>query len=86
MSQGNILIKPDAPVTGDDSNVFVVGKQGTLTGVYNINKGYADFNRIEILYSNDEYTIIEPNISYGLRAFDYIALDASVVSEKDFVY
>ncbi len=86
LSQGNILIKPDAPVTGDDSNVFVVGKQGTLTGVYNINKGYADFNRIVILYSNDEYTIIEPNVSYGLRAFDYIALDASVVSEKDFVY
>ena len=86
LSVGNILIKPETAVTSEDSNVFVVGKQGTLTGVYNINKGYADFNRIEILYSNDEYTIIEPNISYGLRAYDYIALDASIVSDKDFVY
>ncbi|MBO4808670.1 MAG: hypothetical protein J5537_06465, partial [Lachnospiraceae bacterium] len=86
LSTGNILIKPNAPVDGDESNMFIVGKQGTLTGVYNINKGYADFNRIEILYSNDEYTIIEPNISYGLRAYDYIALDASIVSDKDFVY
>lgn len=83
---GSVLIKPDAPVTTDQSNTFIVGKQGTLTGVYNINKGYADFNKIEILYSNDEYSIVSSSSKYGLKTYDYIALDASIVSDKDFVY
>ncbi len=65
---------------------FTVGKQGTLIGVYNINKGFADFKQIEVLYSNDEYSIIKSNTTTGLRAYDYIALDASVVTDKDFVY
>lgn len=84
LNYGDILEKPDSPST--DSNTFIVGRQGTLIGVYNINKGYAEFNRIEILYSNDEYSIVKPNSFYGLRAYDYIALDASIVNELDFVY
>jgi len=84
LNYGDILEKPDSPAT--DSNTFIVGRQGTLIGVYNINKGYAEFNRIEILYSNDEYSIVKPNSVYGLRAYDYIALDASIVNELDFVY
>lgn len=74
-------ISEDSP-----SQTFTVGKQGTLTGVYNINKGYADFKRIEVLYANDQYSIIEPDTPSGLKAYDYIALDASVVTDKDFVY
>lgn len=71
---------PDQPLT------FTVGKQGTLVGVYNINKGYADFKQIEVLYSNDEYSIVKSNSYTGLRAYDYIALDSSQVTDKDFVY
>ncbi len=71
---------------GTHDLTYVVGKQGTLIGVYNINKGYADFKQIEVLYSNDEYSIIKANSPTGLRAYDYIALDASVVTDKDFVY
>ncbi len=70
----------------DIKNEFTVGKQGTLIGVYNINKGYADFRRIEILYSNNEYSIIKPNDSLGLNPYDYIALDAKTVNDKDFIY
>lgn len=77
---GNVLLKPES------TDKFIVSKQGSLTGVYNINKGYAEFNRIDILYSNDEYSIINPSSVYGVRAYDYIALDASKVSDKDFVY
>lgn len=85
INYGDVLLL-DGAAANDNSSTFVVGKQGTLTGVYNINKGYADFNRIEILYSNDEYSIVSPASAYGLRAYDHIALDASIVSEKDFVY
>lgn len=86
LDYGNILVKPGAPVTTTNENNLIVSKTGSLIGVYNINKGYAEFNRVEILYSNDEYSIVSPNSAYGLRAYDYIALDAKIVSDKDFVY
>ena len=70
----------------DHPLTFTVGKQGTLIGVYNINKGFAEFKQINILHSNDEYSIIKSNTPSGLRAYDYIALDAAVVTDKAFVY
>ncbi len=57
-----------------------------LYGVYNINKGYAVFREITIIDENEEYCIVEPNNMYGLAAYDYIALDASSVTEDQIVY
>ena len=51
----------------------------SLTGVFNINKGYADFKEIQILKQNDEYALIKSNTTYGLSTYDYIVLDASSV-------
>ncbi|MCR5278832.1 MAG: hypothetical protein K6E19_05255 [Lachnospiraceae bacterium] len=86
LNYGDVIIRPGADSDSNTLNTFVVGKQGSLIGVYNINKGYADFKRIEILYQNDEYAIVKPNAAYGLRAYDYVALDAKIVTDKDFVY
>lgn len=81
------LRKADVAIKGIDS-VFIVSASslGKLEGVYNINKGYADFRRIEVKYQNDEYAIIDSNLSHGIRAYDFIALDAKNVNDKDFVY
>lgn len=68
------------------TDTFVIGKTGTLIGVYNINKGYADFKQIIILSQNDEYSIVQSNTDYGLNMYDYIVLDAKVVNENDFIY
>lgn len=68
------------------SSEFTVGKQGTLIGVYNINKGYADFKKVDVLYSNDEYSIIKPYDANGIKAYDFIALDATAINNKDFIY
>lgn len=76
---GDVLYKPDSTET------CTVSKQASLTGVYNINKGYADFKQIKILYDNEEYSIVESNTNYGLRAYDYIALDAATVVADQFV-
>ena len=70
----------------DSTQTFVISKSGTLTGVYNINKGYADFKEIEILNSNEEYSIIRSNTAYGLVAYDYIVLDADSVETDEFIY
>lgn len=77
---GDRLIKPDSTET------YTISKQGSLIGVYNINKGYADFKQIVILDKNEEYAIVQSNTAYGLNVYDYIVLDATTVNEDDFIY
>ncbi|MCR5344359.1 MAG: hypothetical protein K6E70_13455 [Butyrivibrio sp.] len=73
LRNGDLLIMPDS------QEKFTVNTKDTLIGVYNINKGYADFRQISILYQNDEYSIVKSNTNYGLSVYDYIVLDASTV-------
>lgn len=76
---GDYILKPGS--TGKES----VSKRGSLIGVYNINKGYADFKQINILYQNDEYSIVKSNTQYGLNVYDYIVLDAESVEENEII-
>lgn len=69
----------------DSMDKYPISKIGTLIGVYNINKGFADFKEITILYSNDEYSIVKSNTNYGLLEYDYIVLDAESINEHDFI-
>lgn len=77
---GNYLIKPES------TEKHAVSKTGSLIGVYNINKGYADFKQVSILYQNEEYAIVKSNTVYGLNVYDYIVLDATTVNDNDFIY
>ncbi len=70
----------------DSSEIHTISQKGTLVGVYNKNKGYADFKQIQILYQNEEYSIIRSNTEYGLIEYDYIVLDAETVSEDEFFH
>lgn len=79
VNSGDNLYAPE----GDDT--FTVSKRATLIGVYNMNKGYADFKQITILYENDEYAIVKPNTKYGLSVYDYIVLDAETVRDNQFI-
>lgn len=80
LRSGSYLIKPDS------MEKYAVSRIGSLTGVYNINKGYADFKQIIVLYNNDEYSIVKSNTTYGLSVYDFIVLDATTVEDNDFVY
>ena len=77
---GNHIIKPES------TEKYAISKRGSLTGVYNINKGYADFKQINVLYHNDEYSIVKSNTQYGLSVYDYIVLDATTVVDDEFIY
>lgn len=79
LTPGSILYKLD----GQES--FTVSRRATLVGVYNMNKGYADFKQINIMYQNDEYAIIKPNTKYGLNVYDYIVLNAETVKDDQFI-
>ena len=82
----SVLRIGDNLLKSDSSSSFTVSKAGTLVGVYNINKGYADFKQIQVLNQNDEYSIVKSNTSYGLIAYDHIVLDAESVNEDEFIY
>ena len=77
---GDYICKPDS------AQKIEINKVGTLIGVYNINKGYADFTSVTILYSNEEYSIVKSNTTYGLSEYDYIVLDADTVNADEFIY
>lgn len=79
LNAGDVLYKLDGQET------YTVSKRASLTGVYNMNKGYADFKQIIILYQNDEYAIVKSNTKYGLNVYDYIVLNAESVSDDQFI-
>lgn len=82
----SVLRSGDRLQLSDSQETYTVSRSATLVGVYNINKGYADFKQIQVLNSNDEYSIVRSNTMYGLVAYDYIALDADSVETDEFVY
>ncbi len=79
LGAGDILYKMDSQET------YTVSKRATLTGVYNMNRGYADFKEIQVLYENEEYSIVKANTRYGLNVYDYIVLEADSVSDDQFI-
>ena len=82
LNDGDVLIMPDSAETLTLSSSML----DTLTGVYNINEGYADFKQVTKLAENEEYAIVKSNTTYGLREYDYIVLDASTISPGEFIY
>lgn len=80
VSEGSVLIKPES------SETYTVGKTKTLQGVYNINKGYAVFKKVNILCENDEYYIVQEGDSYGLYNYDHIVQDGSSVNSEEVVF
>ena len=82
----SILNAGDTLYKLDSQETFTVSKRASLIGVYNINKGYADFKQINVLYNNEEYSIVKSNTQYGLSVYDYIVLDASTVVDDELIY
>lgn len=65
---------------------YQIGPTKPLEGVYNINKGYTVFKRIERLESANDYCIVKKNTSYGLSVYDHIVLDADTVGDGQLIY
>lgn len=75
-----VIIKPESTET------YQLKTKRTLEGVYNINKGYAVFRKIDILCENDEYYIVEEGTLYGLSNYDHIVQDGDQVKEEEVVF
>lgn len=78
-----LVSEGDVVLMSDSSSTYTIGTdKGSLTGVYNINKGYAVFKQINIIYENEAYAIVETKTAYGIALYDHIALNASEVKEN----
>lgn len=76
----------DTIIKQDSTDRYVIGEDtAILQGVYNINKGYAVFKQIEIMFQNEEYSIIKTGTSYGVALYDHIALDGSKIQEDELI-
>ncbi len=79
MDIGTLILDPD---TGTS---YRAGTTAALEGVYQINKGYARFRLIDILYEDGDYCIINSNTKYGVTIYDHILLDGSSAVENEII-
>lgn len=85
---GDCIVMPP----GDDGSIsfgdemYIVGTVATLKGAYCVNKGYCQFRQVSIIDRNSEYYIIERGTAYGLSIYDYIILNAEMVTENQIIY
>ena len=70
----------------NSTQTYTLKDTGQLNGVYNINRGYTVFRRIEISDKNEEYCIVDTDTPYGLSLYDNIVLDSSTVSEDEILF
>lgn len=73
-------------VADNNLNRLSLSQMTKLTGVYCINTGYSVFKRIEILYEDTEYYIVDKNTAFGLSPYDHIALDGSTAINQAIIY
>lgn len=70
----------------ETQDVLQLTTTSTLQGVYNVNNGYFIFEKVKILYENQDYYIVEENVKNSVSRYDQIALDASKVTEETIIY
>ena len=80
----NIFQLADYVLKGEER--FQILESEELTGVYNVNMGYAVFREVEVLDSNEEYSIVKAEDVYSLSQYDHIVLDASDVTENQIIF
>ena len=57
-----------------------------LQGVYNINNGYCVFRRVELIAETGDYFLAKQDTQYGLKVYDHIVIDATLVDENQVVF
>ncbi len=83
----NEINKNDIFIMSESTQRFSVSSVSSLEGVYNVNNGFAEFKRIEIISQDKEYTIVKENTKYGLIVYDQIVLDGKTIkSENEVVF
>ncbi|MGN0497111.1 MAG: HlyD family efflux transporter periplasmic adaptor subunit [Lachnospiraceae bacterium] len=70
---------------GSETLSLSQAKTSKIQGVYCVNQGIATFRYIDILYQDDEYTIVKDNVDYSIAWYDRIVLNQKMVSENQII-
>lgn len=86
--EGSYILNIDKTEQSADESAqrYRIGKKDSLSGVYNVNKGYTIFRKIEIIDSSTEYYIVKQGVTYGVSLYDHIILDGKTVKEGQVIY
>ena len=83
MNDKDVIVNPAS--TGLEQEKYQISETSAFLGVYNVNKGYPVFKRIEVLYENEEYYLLKTDTSNGVNNFDHIILNVSLAEELKYV-
>lgn len=70
----------------DTNENYLIADSNVLSGVYNVNRGYAIFKFVNILNESDEYYVVEEGAYQSISNYDYIALNGLSVEDGDLIY
>lgn len=70
-----------ASLTSEPERAMLYSFLTEMEGVYNMNKGYAVFRRIERITDVEEYVLVRAGLTGGVALYDHIVLDVSAVSK-----
>ncbi len=70
----------------ETQETFQISLVGKLTGVYCVNKGFAQFRRVEIEQDGKEFCIVKSGLPYSISEHDHIAEDSKTISESQTIY
>lgn len=65
---------------------FQISLVGKLTGVYCVNKGFAQFRRVELIQDGKEFCVVQAGMPFSIAEHDHIAKDASTITESQTIY
>lgn len=77
----------DVIVNTDNNETLALSQaqKDVLEGVFCVNQGTAAFRYIDIVYQDDEYTIVKANVDYSIAWYDRIVLNQSMVEENQII-
>lgn len=73
-----------AGLTSEPERAMLYSFLTNMEGVYNMNKGYAAFRRIERITDVEDYVLVRAGLAGGVSLYDHIVLEVSAVT-KDII-
>lgn len=80
-SSEDVLVSPDSNETITLSQLEKV----EIDGVYCVNQGITDFRYIDMIFQDNEYTVVRSDVDYSIAKYDRIILNQAMVKENQII-
>ena len=80
-SKDDVLVNPE----NNETLALSQTEKVEINGVYCVNKGITDFRYIDLIYKDNEYTIVRADVDYSIAWYDRIILNQAMVKENQII-